>query len=348
MKKQQISREELYQEVWSTPMTKLAKKYGISDVGLAKVCKRNNIPKPKAGYWAKMAHGKKVKRRSLPAMENSKPIQFQTSQMKVQIADPAVASMADKLLAFEKLPENRIVTPNEATELHPYTKAVRRGAPWKNVKVSMSFAVPKKLAPRALIIADTLVRALDDRGYLKDGILEEELHFGIYEYHETVMKKSVREYLAANGEKIWSNKAKDFDLIPTGRLSLNIWTGRCYYGGDGLRKNWIDGKKQCVEDCLNDFICGLIKRAAREHDKKLAHERWKRKREEEDRIEDEKAARAAALQAKKDRLYRDADRWQRAEKVRDYVTAHIAKKGTSEWTVWALEEADRIDPLVES
>jgi len=46
MKKQQISRKELYQEVWSTPMTKLAKKYGISDVGLAKVCNRNNIPRP--------------------------------------------------------------------------------------------------------------------------------------------------------------------------------------------------------------------------------------------------------------------------------------------------------------
>jgi hypothetical protein len=62
MKKQgtEVSRQELYAEVWSTPMIKLAKKYGLSDVGLAKVCKRNNIPRPGNGYWAKVAHGKKV------------------------------------------------------------------------------------------------------------------------------------------------------------------------------------------------------------------------------------------------------------------------------------------------
>ena len=34
------NRNELYQEVWSTPMWTLAKKYGISDVGLAKVCRK--------------------------------------------------------------------------------------------------------------------------------------------------------------------------------------------------------------------------------------------------------------------------------------------------------------------
>ncbi len=29
-----IKREDLYEQVWSTPMTKLAKEYQISDVGL--------------------------------------------------------------------------------------------------------------------------------------------------------------------------------------------------------------------------------------------------------------------------------------------------------------------------
>jgi hypothetical protein len=51
------NRERLYQEVWSEPVVVVAKKY---DVGLAKICKKLNIPRPGLGYWAKMAAGKYV------------------------------------------------------------------------------------------------------------------------------------------------------------------------------------------------------------------------------------------------------------------------------------------------
>lgn len=61
-----FAREELYNLVWSEPMSRLAKKLGISDVGLAKACRRANIPAPGLGYWAKLEHGKKVRRLPLP------------------------------------------------------------------------------------------------------------------------------------------------------------------------------------------------------------------------------------------------------------------------------------------
>ena len=54
----QISRRDLYNRVWSTPMSKLARELDISDVGLAKACRRHNIPRPARGYWAKLAAGK--------------------------------------------------------------------------------------------------------------------------------------------------------------------------------------------------------------------------------------------------------------------------------------------------
>ena len=41
-----MSRQELYKKVWSTPVVKLAKQFGLSDVGLAKICKRHNVPRP--------------------------------------------------------------------------------------------------------------------------------------------------------------------------------------------------------------------------------------------------------------------------------------------------------------
>jgi hypothetical protein len=60
-------REVLYDKAWSTPMRLLAKEYGISDVGLAKVCKKLHIPLPGRGYWARKAAEKAVAKK--PGLE---------------------------------------------------------------------------------------------------------------------------------------------------------------------------------------------------------------------------------------------------------------------------------------
>ncbi|GEM_PF-4959883 len=39
-----FEREKLYQEIWAEPVMQVAKRYGISDVGLAKICKKMKIP----------------------------------------------------------------------------------------------------------------------------------------------------------------------------------------------------------------------------------------------------------------------------------------------------------------
>lgn len=51
--KQTITREDLYRLVWEKPMNKLAKEFGLSDVGLAKICTRLGVPRPPQGYWIK-------------------------------------------------------------------------------------------------------------------------------------------------------------------------------------------------------------------------------------------------------------------------------------------------------
>lgn len=60
--KQPVSREALYEEVWTDPVTKVAQRYGLSDVGLAKLCRSLAIPLPERGHWAKVKAGKKVAR----------------------------------------------------------------------------------------------------------------------------------------------------------------------------------------------------------------------------------------------------------------------------------------------
>jgi hypothetical protein len=56
----EIHRRELCQNVWEKPLSKLAPRYGISDVALKKICKKLNVPTPPIGYWAKIQHGYKM------------------------------------------------------------------------------------------------------------------------------------------------------------------------------------------------------------------------------------------------------------------------------------------------
>lgn len=61
-----VSREELYELVWSTPMTKVAAKFSVSGSYMARVCSVLNVPRPERGYWARLEFGKAPARPDLP------------------------------------------------------------------------------------------------------------------------------------------------------------------------------------------------------------------------------------------------------------------------------------------
>ena len=64
-----LSREDLYELAWSKPICELSKDFGISDVALAKRCRRLGIPIPGRGYWARVEAGQKPYRPKLPERE---------------------------------------------------------------------------------------------------------------------------------------------------------------------------------------------------------------------------------------------------------------------------------------
>ncbi|MNM97824.1 hypothetical protein D3C81_1103390 [compost metagenome] len=65
-----ITRESLYEQAWSTPMTKIAERYGVSSSYLARIFTNLNIPRPPVGYWAQVAVGK---RKTPPALPDAQP-----------------------------------------------------------------------------------------------------------------------------------------------------------------------------------------------------------------------------------------------------------------------------------
>jgi hypothetical protein len=76
-----FTRKELYKQVWNTPMRRLAAEYGLSDVGLAKICKKHDIPKPTRGYWAQVKAGRKPTKIPLPSQQSEAKIMIRTHSL---------------------------------------------------------------------------------------------------------------------------------------------------------------------------------------------------------------------------------------------------------------------------
>ena len=61
-----ITRDELYEQIWSEPAGKVAARYGVSGSYLARICARLRVPRPERGYWARLEAGKRVVKTKLP------------------------------------------------------------------------------------------------------------------------------------------------------------------------------------------------------------------------------------------------------------------------------------------
>lgn len=107
------NRKELFDQVWQTPMTKIAKTYGCSDVGLRKVCTKNNIPLPPLGHWQKLQYGKGFTKPPLPNPNHNPEITI----------DPRMVKMAKKASQWQKSIEEALAVSTH-TKLKPITELI--------------------------------------------------------------------------------------------------------------------------------------------------------------------------------------------------------------------------------
>ena len=80
-----LDRPGLFERVWSGPVDKLAKEWGLSDRGLSKACSRLQIPVPPRGYWARVAAGQRVRRPKLPILPPG-----QAEEILIRVPEPGV------------------------------------------------------------------------------------------------------------------------------------------------------------------------------------------------------------------------------------------------------------------
>lgn len=124
-----MKRSELYEKVWATPMTRLAAELGISDVGLAKACRRHAIPVPPRGHWAKLQAGKKSVRSPLPAPELDVRVDFTRTAPEERARLEQVAEKQRELVAAhvaEVAARISVSMAQDLTNAHPLVKATQK------------------------------------------------------------------------------------------------------------------------------------------------------------------------------------------------------------------------------
>jgi integrase len=89
----ELSRQELYEKVWSQPALTLAQEFGISDRGLGKICARFEIPVPPRGYWQKLSAGQRLEKAPLRRLKTKAPSKIQIRRSPID-TDAAISTLA--------------------------------------------------------------------------------------------------------------------------------------------------------------------------------------------------------------------------------------------------------------
>jgi hypothetical protein len=121
---QLYDRAQLMAEVWAEPLTVVARRYGLSNVGIAKLCTRLNIPRPAQGYWAKQAAGKPVPAvPALPAYTGAPSALLRPTRPATTDSATPVDTRLEAVIEFEARAENRISFVSPVQAWHPVVVA---------------------------------------------------------------------------------------------------------------------------------------------------------------------------------------------------------------------------------
>ncbi len=383
-------REKLYNEVWEEPVLKVAKRYGISDVAIAKICKKMRIPVPGRGYWAKLKSGKKLKKASLPKFKDCPKVQIsrRTKEKKeektIERMVPKAFEILEVLTTKELSPEMKIIYDPEVRitnqyikttkkklqeNLKSYSKVYNYGRINSNNDESFAVSIGPDNCKRALAILQTLYTALKIRGF-KIGLNPKDIkstpqYSPYYQQYEPTPIYAIvlDEYISFRitevskkteiEEKKRKNTYEQYEYIPTGKLKFEILH---YEYESFVRSTWNDGKRQRIEDYLNDIIINMIKAATIN----LENTAIRKKREEDWKIEE--AIQQKKLQLEKinnqriGNLLEDTKRDISYKQIKEYVKIvtvegkrrlgeEYQESDFQDWVQWAHLYLGKINPI---
>ena len=372
-----ITREELYELVWSRPMVQVAATFGLTDVAVAKWCRKLRVPRPGRGYWARVAAGHTGRRPPLPSPKPGEPTAVERPSP--AIGGPAARTAEqDPPPGLEAFPE-AIPVPVDLDRPHRVVRATRAalrrsgkdeyGVRYASGDESMIVSVSDAQANRALRILDGLVRALEAAGHAVTCVRKADAYDRVVTRRcdVTVLGEPVPFHLAEKRRRTerpptekerreaerWSylRGRRYFEYTSTGKLSLVVG----YPGEYRSRGRASDGRTAPLEARLRKFVELLLREGVRMKEERLAAEARARREAEEREIRLEEERRWQIELRRRQRLERVADRWRHAQELRAFIAAVLRTKAKADgpharglelWLMWARGYVNELDPLV--
>jgi len=158
-----VTREKLYEEIWTEPITKVSKRYGVSDSYLIRILKGLNVPRPSRGYWATVAAGIHPDKPPLPATKSGDAITW-SRDGQIEFATSAVVEA--KTTRSKRTARTAIH--GLVREAHEHFKNVRDSSsaylkPYK--KLTIDLVVSKDTLDRGLNITSQFYLLLEALGH---------------------------------------------------------------------------------------------------------------------------------------------------------------------------------------
>ncbi len=358
-----MTRKELYEQVWTLPLTDLAKRYGLTNVELARLCDDHEIPRPLVGHWSKIRAGKVPQRIPLRPVDGS-----HSAVVDLTLRGDKPADERRSVPAVEGVATNKPVTsPEPILSLHPFAVAARdqlvqaKPDESRRVRTDCRSAAFIHVAPssigRAVALFNTLIhRWREIGGEIKPSkSLATDGTLFVLEADSVpvALLEQVGEVSGGRKGAVAARSSGASGAEPSGRFSFCI---QCEYGC-GIRATWSDCAKFRLEDRLHHVV-----KCVRDHilylrQNRLDAECGARQKERAEACREARERRKQKDKSRLECLNRDMEAWHAAQRVRGFATAvqaaldngtlRIPDKAVADgWLTWARWHADVLDPLV--
>ena len=343
----ELSRKQLYDLVWSTPISKLTQQYAISNEGFKKICKKFEIPMPQNGFWLKLKYNKKVK------TEKLNPIFGGIDKIVMTIREDGNTINVDQtpLTIRTKEIENDSNAPLTVPETitKPDILTIQTKDYWKGKikfdsyrednRIVYPIRVGNDCEKRALLFMDTFTKLLRYRGhtwskeYGSEGVLIDTV------FIEIDLREASRRVPA-------KAPYSGTELEPIGEFIFKM-------GKYSREREWRDGKTK-VEEMLAKIMAKLEIYAAEEKIQKERNRIWHLNYEAELKRKEEIKQRRNEEVEKFNKLVKLSEQFNKSLLIRKYIEAKKEKaqnentldQETQEWINWANDKADWLDPLL--
>jgi hypothetical protein len=342
-----IEREKLYEQVWTVPGARLAALYGISDVGLAKVCKRYRIPRPGRGYWARIAAGQKVRKAPLPSMKGAG---YDTVHLQGwDVSDEVLESQSSVIDAPTPGPDaeqpkalHQLVL-TAKVQLEAATRD-QNGLLRTDTQLAPAIHVSPAAVPRALAILQSLIAKWEARGGT--------VVVGVHDGTKTALAIGPDELVLELYEEIDETKPVSDSSRLTGRLAAVI-------DGTGTRRRWADRKTQRLEKVIGTLVTTAAQALEMRKAERLDEECVQRQKRRVNELRRAVVGKKDEDFGNRQKLMEHVKRWHDAERVRGYLKAVQAALDAEQiqpfnpdafqqWFEWAKRYADSVDPIVQA